>query len=366
MKSLCGEAGCRESRSLGRARRWFNARRGGGGQSAEGTGNREQGKVRRESGGDGRRERRGLSTCSFARRRPPPAPPGGRGVRKSRTLPLRPRTVPLFPLHSAMPYVLPILALLTLLAVWRAGYLRPAALAFVPRARGGVFAAGPVGGGGFAGVDDPAAGGRRGGAGAGSDGDERGAGVGLADRGGVVAGEGVADAGGAAEGGADTAAAGAGPAGGRRRAAGGGAADRGDAAARGRASDAGGPPPADHEPRHARDAAAGHPRLTNRGDRGVGGRGRAAAGGAVLPLGYCRRCCSTWWGGNAGGRVVAAAAAVFALVHAEVVSWHALPGLFVLGVVLGWVFERTGSLLPCVLIHAGFNALNLWAAWEMR
>ena len=64
--------------------------------------------------------------------------------------------------------------------------------------------------------------------------------------------------------------------------------------------------------------------------------------------------------------VVGVAAAVFALIHAGVVSWHALPGLFVLGVVLGWVYERTGSLLPCVLIHAGFNGLNLWAAWEMR
>ena len=32
-----------------------------------------------------------------------------------------------------MAYVLPILAVFTLLAVWRAGYLRPAALAYTPR-----------------------------------------------------------------------------------------------------------------------------------------------------------------------------------------------------------------------------------------
>jgi membrane protease YdiL (CAAX protease family) len=36
-----------------------------------------------------------------------------------------------------------------------------------------------------------------------------------------------------------------------------------------------------------------------------------------------------------------------------------LPGLLVLGVVLGWLYERSGSLLPCVLVHAGFNALNI-------
>ncbi len=63
---------------------------------------------------------------------------------------------------------------------------------------------------------------------------------------------------------------------------------------------------------------------------------------------------------------VCIAAGLFAAIHLSAVTWHALPGLFVLGVVLGWVYERTGSLLPCVLIHAGFNAINLWAAWAMR
>lgn len=60
--------------------------------------------------------------------------------------------------------------------------------------------------------------------------------------------------------------------------------------------------------------------------------------------------------------VVVTAASPFALVHGSSVPWQALPGLFVLGVVLGWLYERTGSLLSCVVAHAGFNALNVAAA----
>lgn len=66
--------------------------------------------------------------------------------------------------------------------------------------------------------------------------------------------------------------------------------------------------------------------------------------------------------------VVLTAAAVFAVVHVGAVSWHGLPGLFVLGVVLGWLYERTGSLWPAILVHAGFNAINIslvmWGPWE--
>ncbi len=55
-------------------------------------------------------------------------------------------------------------------------------------------------------------------------------------------------------------------------------------------------------------------------------------------------------------------AAVFALIHAGPVSWHGWPGLFVLGVVLGWLYERTGSLLPCYVAHGLFNAANIAVA----
>jgi len=53
------------------------------------------------------------------------------------------------------------------------------------------------------------------------------------------------------------------------------------------------------------------------------------------------------------------AAAVFATVHLGAVPWYGLPALFAFGVVLGWTYERTGSLWPAILAHAGFNALNV-------
>ncbi|MEM9418940.1 MAG: type II CAAX endopeptidase family protein [Planctomycetota bacterium] len=53
------------------------------------------------------------------------------------------------------------------------------------------------------------------------------------------------------------------------------------------------------------------------------------------------------------------ASAIFSLVHIGAVSWHALPGLMMLGIVLGWMYEKTGSLLPVYLTHAAFNGLNI-------
>jgi hypothetical protein len=59
--------------------------------------------------------------------------------------------------------------------------------------------------------------------------------------------------------------------------------------------------------------------------------------------------------------VVAIAAVVFAAVHAQSAAWQVLPGLLVLGVVLGWLYERTGSLLPSVIVHMGFNGIMVVA-----
>lgn len=50
---------------------------------------------------------------------------------------------------------------------------------------------------------------------------------------------------------------------------------------------------------------------------------------------------------------------LFALVHIGSADLRTLPMLFTLSLVLGLVYERGGSLLACVLIHAMFNALNL-------
>ena len=57
--------------------------------------------------------------------------------------------------------------------------------------------------------------------------------------------------------------------------------------------------------------------------------------------------------------VILCASAVFTAVHCDAANWQTLPGLFVLGVVLGWLYERHGSLLPSVLVHVGFNVCNI-------
>jgi len=54
--------------------------------------------------------------------------------------------------------------------------------------------------------------------------------------------------------------------------------------------------------------------------------------------------------------VVLLAAGLFAGIHVGSAAPQALAGLWVLGIVLGWVYERTGSLLPCVIVHVGFNS----------
>lgn len=56
--------------------------------------------------------------------------------------------------------------------------------------------------------------------------------------------------------------------------------------------------------------------------------------------------------------IILSVAALFALVHGNV-AYQALPGLFVLGIGLGYVYERTGSLWTSIIIHAIFNALNV-------
>jgi len=57
--------------------------------------------------------------------------------------------------------------------------------------------------------------------------------------------------------------------------------------------------------------------------------------------------------------IVLISAMVFSLIHVGAADWQALPGLFVLGVVLGWLYERSGSLWPGIVVHVGFNALNI-------
>jgi hypothetical protein len=51
---------------------------------------------------------------------------------------------------------------------------------------------------------------------------------------------------------------------------------------------------------------------------------------------------------------------LFALTHGSAgVPPHGIAALVLLAVILGWTYERTGSLWPAILIHAGFNAFNV-------
>lgn len=57
--------------------------------------------------------------------------------------------------------------------------------------------------------------------------------------------------------------------------------------------------------------------------------------------------------------IIIIAAGIFAAIHAGAAQPHTMPALFVLGLVLGWLYEYSGSLLPCVLLHMAFNVFNI-------
>ena len=50
---------------------------------------------------------------------------------------------------------------------------------------------------------------------------------------------------------------------------------------------------------------------------------------------------------------------LFTAFHATVIPWQMLAGIFLLSLILGWLYERSGNLLAPILAHAVFNALNL-------
>lgn len=56
------------------------------------------------------------------------------------------------------------------------------------------------------------------------------------------------------------------------------------------------------------------------------------------------------------------AAAIFASFHANVSHW---PVLFALGTAMGYAYEKSGSLLRAVFIHAAFNASSIFAALQL-
>jgi membrane protease YdiL (CAAX protease family) len=56
---------------------------------------------------------------------------------------------------------------------------------------------------------------------------------------------------------------------------------------------------------------------------------------------------------------IAAGAALFAIAHANTGHW---PALFILGVCLGYAYEKSGSLLRPIFIHSIFNAIMVVSA----
>ncbi|MEY4562203.1 MAG: hypothetical protein RLZZ618_1480 [Pseudomonadota bacterium] len=50
-------------------------------------------------------------------------------------------------------------------------------------------------------------------------------------------------------------------------------------------------------------------------------------------------------------------AAIFGLAHLNVYQFC---GAMFIGLLLGWLYERTRSLWPCILLHAGYNSAVLW------
>ena len=77
----------------------------------------------------------------------------------------------------------------------------------------------------------------------------------------------------------------------------------------------------------------------------------------VLYRGLLQSALLAWLGVQRRVGVILLASGLFTVMHVGV-PWQAMPGLFVLALVLGWLYERTGSLWPSILVHAGFNAFN--------
>ncbi len=50
---------------------------------------------------------------------------------------------------------------------------------------------------------------------------------------------------------------------------------------------------------------------------------------------------------------------IFTLMHLGSVPWYALPSLTLLAIMLGVLYERTGRLWPCIVLHALFNGANV-------
>ncbi|MEM6332246.1 MAG: type II CAAX endopeptidase family protein [Planctomycetota bacterium] len=56
---------------------------------------------------------------------------------------------------------------------------------------------------------------------------------------------------------------------------------------------------------------------------------------------------------------IALTTALFTVIHLDAAALHTLPGLAILSVIIGYTYERTGSLTAAIVLHAAFNAANV-------
>lgn len=68
---------------------------------------------------------------------------------------------------------------------------------------------------------------------------------------------------------------------------------------------------------------------------------------------------STFWAFSPSWQAIAISSVVFATAHQEAAHW---PALFILGVCLGYAYEKSGSLFRPIFVHALFNAITVAAA----
>jgi membrane protease YdiL (CAAX protease family) len=64
--------------------------------------------------------------------------------------------------------------------------------------------------------------------------------------------------------------------------------------------------------------------------------------------------------------VIVIASVLFMAVHIPVAQWQTWPGLFTLALVLGWLYERYGSLAVCIAVHMVFNATNVGLMFALK
>ena len=57
------------------------------------------------------------------------------------------------------------------------------------------------------------------------------------------------------------------------------------------------------------------------------------------------------------GTAIVHSAAIFGLMHMNI---YQFVGAMTMGLVLGWLYERTRSLFPCIVLHGAFNIAVMW------